>query len=99
MIVTTLQRQEFGIVMHKTRAMIIVQITSLTKLRFLFKRAGINTQLDKKILNGGKAKVIVTETVPFIIRYNKNRERASVTFRYSVWNKHGVLLSINITIM
>ena len=93
MILKILERQNFGVSVHKTRLTIILKINKESKLLFLLKRVGYTQKLQKKVLNGGKAQIQVSDKSPFIVRYHSNSQRASVTFSYSVRNKHGVLIS------
>ena len=81
--------------LHRTKVTVKLEITKITKLKFLLRRTG-NTRLctlEKSFVNGCKAKLTLSTGTPFVVRYNTNTLRASVTFNYSVRNKHGILMN------
>ena len=95
MILTIMQRQNYGMTLHRTKVTVKLEITKITKLKFLLRRAE-NTRLstlEKSFVNGCKAKMTLSTGKPFVVRYNTNSLRASVTFNYSVRNKHGILMN------
>ena len=81
----------FEITVSRTGKEDIVKFTDMRKVKYVFKNVGIVDETLKKVIsNQGRAEVTVSNTKPFQLQYNKNKEQLRVSCNFGFWNTHGI---------
>lgn len=92
------QRNSYGHECRESTAVVNVEVTRINKAVFIFHKMNIEGELiakddllkKKPTKNNERCEVIVDNSKPLKLRYNKHSEVLSVNFHYGYWNEHGV---------